>query len=410
MSVRRVQAHTNAVGEHSLRHWAPRNYVTPTGRRYESGSWVDIAYSYKSPTVKGNIVNGFKRPTNYSRCIVKADPGVLGARENTSLGTLRYVWDGECHQVGFSWSIPFWSSSAKRVQLPMGLEEGAINDARAKIANMRISVGVALGEAKTTIAMIAQSMDRLVRAYRALFRSKNPHEAYRILYGKHRRYRHSHTKTAANLWLEWFYGWYPLLMDIWGGVETLRNGFRTKEQIFSVTSMRSQEFSGEKLTLSPVAARSNTRSESNNDVVRASSKVKLWGRVLFSEFHVAASLGVNNPASVAWELVPYSFVIDWLIPIGEWLEALSATSGTSFVAGCVTNVVEGRAWYKDLTPGVSSDPSRYPSNNSNFTVEVLAMTRTQLFSWPIPSIYLRDPLSVHHLTTTLALLRQTKLR
>lgn len=30
--------------------------------------------------------------------------------------------------------------------------------------------------------------------------------------------------------------------------------------------------------------------------------------------------GFNNPARVLWELIPLSFVIDWVIPVSEYLE------------------------------------------------------------------------------------------
>lgn len=32
-------------------------------------------------------------------------------------------------------------------------------------------------------------------------------------------------------------------------------------------------------------------------------------------------LGLTNPELVAWELVPYSFVADWFIPLGDWMAA-----------------------------------------------------------------------------------------
>lgn len=411
MGVKAVRAHTNAVGEFKVNHFSVRDYVTPGGYLYTSGSMIMRDYSYKSPTVKGSIVNGFKRPTNYHRCIVRSDPGTMSARELDFSGKLRYTFSGQGQQAGFTWAIPFWNSSAKKVVLPDGIRQEAINRALSKVANQRVNVGVAIGETKTTINMIGQSMTRLLRAYRA-FRAKNWHQAYRILYGKKkaRRYRHDHTKTAANLWLEWWYGWYPLLMDIYGGLETLREGFRSKDQIFSVTALEARDYDGQLLALSPAAARLPGRQEASIDSVRASAKVKLWGKVLFQAHHNGSSLGLINPVSIAWELVPFSFVIDWLIPIGEWLESLSATSGTQFVAGCVTEVVEVQAVYRDMCPGVSKDPSRYESSATNFSVRMLAMSRTQLLSWPWGTLYVKDPLSTKHLITALALLKQTKLR
>lgn len=43
-------------------------------------------------------------------------------------------------------------------------------------------------------------------------------------------------------------------------------------------------------------------------------------------------LGLLNPASVAWELVPYSFVVDWFYPVGALINSL-----TDFVGYNVTN-------------------------------------------------------------------------
>jgi hypothetical protein len=34
-------------------------------------------------------------------------------------------------------------------------------------------------------------------------------------------------------------------------------------------------------------------------------------------------MGLANPASIAWEFMPWSFAVDWAIPIGSWIEAQS---------------------------------------------------------------------------------------
>jgi hypothetical protein len=40
-----------------------------------------------------------------------------------------------------------------------------------------------------------------------------------------------------------------------------------------------------------------------------------------------SNLGLINPLSVAWEVVPFSFVIDWFIPVNKWLNSLTADAG-----------------------------------------------------------------------------------
>lgn len=38
--------------------------------------------------------------------------------------------------------------------------------------------------------------------------------------------------------------------------------------------------------------------------------------------------GLVNPAEVLWEVVPWSFVVDWFLPIGNWIQQASASAGT----------------------------------------------------------------------------------
>lgn len=40
-------------------------------------------------------------------------------------------------------------------------------------------------------------------------------------------------------------------------------------------------------------------------------------------------LGLVNPAAVAWELVPFSFLVDWFIGVGSWLNGLTDFVGLS---------------------------------------------------------------------------------
>jgi len=44
----------------------------------------------------------------------------------------------------------------------------------------------------------------------------------------------------------------------------------------------------------------------------------------------------GNPTNWAWELIPFSFVVDWGIPIGQWLEDLDTLKNISFVSGTRT--------------------------------------------------------------------------
>jgi len=42
---------------------------------------------------------------------------------------------------------------------------------------------------------------------------------------------------------------------------------------------------------------------------------------LYEDISLNRSLGLVDPVQIAWEVVPYSFVVDWFLPIGTYLSA-----------------------------------------------------------------------------------------
>lgn len=60
--------------------------------------------------------------------------------------------------------------------------------------------------------------------------------------------------------------------------------------------------------------------------------------------HNLASLqqwGVLNPATVAWDLVPFSFVANWFLPIGTWLSSFSDFAGIDVIHPYRTTMCKG---------------------------------------------------------------------
>jgi len=43
--------------------------------------------------------------------------------------------------------------------------------------------------------------------------------------------------------------------------------------------------------------------------------------------------GLANPAALAWELIPFSFVADWFVGVGDYLNAQTALLGLTVVDG-----------------------------------------------------------------------------
>lgn len=57
----------------------------------------------------------------------------------------------------------------------------------------------------------------------------------------------------------------------------------------------------------------------------------------------------GNPLSWAWELIPFSFVIDWGIQVGDWLTSLDALRGVSCLGGVVSDNIQ-RTGVADYVP------------------------------------------------------------
>jgi hypothetical protein len=81
----------------------------------------------------------------------------------------------------------------------------------------------------------------------------------------------------------------------------------------------------------PVCANRDKNFENyNNEGFDKHKVVGTLGAIVSMEPHNMATqltrswingLGLNNPVGIAWELIPFSFVVDWFVPVGKWLTA-----------------------------------------------------------------------------------------
>jgi hypothetical protein len=63
-------------------------------------------------------------------------------------------------------------------------------------------------------------------------------------------------------------------------------------------------------------------------------KASVW--VLLSESTLGDDFTVGNPGEWAWELIPFSFVIDWMLPVGRAISNLDAFTGVGGMWGTKT--------------------------------------------------------------------------
>jgi hypothetical protein len=124
---------------------------------------------------------------------------------------------------------------------------------------------------------------------------------------------------AGGLWLEYSYGWKPLVEDIYNAVNVLQ-----KPWPYRVCTGKAQGQLAVKIT----SANQYGHSETN---YLWTLRIRLQTTIALSNWTAwqANELGLTNPASIAWEVVPFSFVVDWFLPIGQYLESLTDFMGLS---------------------------------------------------------------------------------
>jgi hypothetical protein len=65
---------------------------------------------------------------------------------------------------------------------------------------------------------------------------------------------------------------------------------------------------------------------------------------------LAAACGLNNPLSIYWESIPFSFVVDWFVAVGDWIDAnadIPVFKGTIRPVSCSHTLVSNHTitWY-----------------------------------------------------------------
>lgn len=289
-----------------------------------------------------------------------------------------------------------------------------------KISNMKFNAAQAFAERKQTANMLIHTVNRFV-TFAVLFRKGRFKEANKILAtrkklfasdagevsvrGLSRKRRAYFSKdhfepithnTFANLWLEYSYGWRPLLSDIHGAAELLAQthiGNRPTKSTGRGAETKTFDYS---YTTEGLTGKASL-------VANIECLVTAYYDVSNALLDSAKSTGLSNPALLAWELIPYSFVVDWILPVGAYLENVNASSGLTFMHGSVGFKIK-----LDGTASSSSDNSVWVLGNAaTMTYDYAERYRAPLTAFPsaqFPSVSLG--LGLTQLTSGLSLLSQ----
>lgn len=325
------------VGPYFEKTWSGGDAPKRTGPPSESQG-----FTYLAPSYKGGKIIGYKEIHRYysrkrvdarrilgehaySATVTQSISDVYTRRFGCEAGTLNYPFRVE------TYSSDGFIRSAGAQQWTPNHDIALYGQLREAIQGSSFNLGVTLGEGKESLVTIADGATRIYRSILALKKGKavqawnhlvagRPRTSRTSYYSGGRRIKHpvltlrdtpvrevTRDWIASN-WLSFQYGWRPLIQDVHEATKHLAYVLNANRNKTYRVSMR---VNGD--TTQPYISIYYPTSQTvytRKSIVARVSTVDEVGLV-----------GLKDPASIAWELMPYSFVADWFIPIGDYLSA-----------------------------------------------------------------------------------------
>lgn len=190
----------------------------------------------------------------------------------------------------------------------------------------QILANVIMLETGKTLDMLYSRCMQLVTAIRFVKKRDFRNAARTLQYNgadvlKRRRWK----KSWQDNWLEYRYGWLPLIADCESYIDRICKGTGWGTVIGK--GKREVEVSSSGI-LWP-----GGRFEKH---AKGTARARAVGTISHEALNELAASGILKLGQTVWEIIPYSFVIDWFLPVGDWIASLSPPLGWVPLGGSVS--------------------------------------------------------------------------
>lgn len=299
--------------------------------------------SYKSPTVHSDG----KSPTDYCRMINKIIPGGSVNCDNVAgkPSPSRYFYrsDIACTvDVKSNSSLPYGCDIANgQVFVPAWMEDAVIADCIQQMNGIAANIYEDLGQAAEPLKLYVGTYRTIILLYLSARAGKWNHVRRELS-----KLGSDIPRSIGNGWLMYFYGIKPM-------ISTLEELVKRDEPKFGSFEVRSRrEISESCLGYLNVGSG-----------VFGGGSVKVQAQAQFrAEYAVTSNLSfywrmgiTGQPADAlvtAWALAPWSFVVDWILPVEQFLLSLVWSPALTYQGGFVGrrhagggNLIDNQPWF-----------------------------------------------------------------
>lgn len=299
-----------------------RNPRRPDGTRPMSAwskSWIQVV---AAPTKWGVVA---KPGHNVQEIQVSGIPAFSNVPMN---------WD-----VASSW-LPFTPL------LEISSDQVARTKVLQKLSQKKWDIGVTALELKQTAGLVTDLSVSIVKQVEKIINSRKRMRGKLNSFFRDVRRQGSFDKAAMNVgltdvslledvrgqWMQYQFGIKPAIMDVDNAVTWLADAVTQSNYKVLVSARAGHESNDERL-LSVGSWAGDVRLRARSREV-CQTHYSLVYELPTGHVSTRQALGLDNPGNIAWEVTRLSWMVDYVVGVGDWLQSFTATNGMVFREGC----------------------------------------------------------------------------
>lgn len=344
---------------------------------------TDYRCSYKRRTVERNAVTLCENTVRPGRFDVEVAPIGLGYIGGSETG-----WDEYLSEEINPWATRASLEGLYNSAVITNLQRRGVVECKQKMLESKMDLAESLVDIDKTVLLIVKRATQVLTAWRSIRKGRFSEGAKHLGINP----KKWSSQSAADIWLELQYGWLPLLSDVFSAAEVVTD--LLKDPLAHHTYCKRRVTDG--LLLSEVYGDSGYwDSQKTTRFAEVLVETKFRFRIANSTLAYLSGFKLTNPLYIFWVSMPLTFVVDWFLPIGDWLDSLTATLGLDFKDGYQTTKTFG---------SIVAEADRKPRHNLYWQVkshlvtgstrlEACHLQRSVYTSWPMSLAFFKFPFS-----------------